>query len=206
MGIKLILFDLGGVLVELKGLPISESWIVDGRDPHGIWRGWLQDPVVHAFERGQITPEAFAQSFIKSHDLAVEPSDFLTHFLHWPQIIPRAYLELLARARQHFDLGILSNISILHWQRLMEKTGHQAYFDHHFFSFQMGLSKPSAQIFEALLSALPVEPAEILFLDDSAANIEAAQKWGIQGLHIQGADMLLAYLQAFAQGNGAIHL
>ncbi|MDA0681042.1 MAG: hypothetical protein O3A13_02875 [Proteobacteria bacterium] len=72
--IKVLLFDLGGVLLRLNnpqatfGLKTSESEFLDR---------WLRSPSVRDFERGAIEAETFARSVVGEIDLPYDWREFL---------------------------------------------------------------------------------------------------------------------------------
>jgi len=53
-------------------------------------------------------------------------------------------------------------------------------FEKVYFSFQAGMRKPDAEIFKLVIEENQLEPAEILFIDDSYQHIEGADKCGLQ--------------------------
>jgi len=59
-------------------------------------------------------------------------------------------------------------------------------FDHYFASFDIGLMKPDKSAFEYVIQQMGVPPHEILFLDDTVINIEAAQACGMQAVQVKG--------------------
>jgi glucose-1-phosphatase len=69
-GVRVVLFELGGVLVELAGVPTMLSWMNNRVSPQELWRMWLTSPVVRAFETGRTTPESFAGELMEDMRLA----------------------------------------------------------------------------------------------------------------------------------------
>ena len=53
--VETIIFDLGGVIVELDGQPIRNEWIGGNDSPEESWRKWLTLPTAKAFDRGEIS-------------------------------------------------------------------------------------------------------------------------------------------------------
>jgi hypothetical protein len=74
--IDVVLFDLGGVLVDFGGVaPMKELARIEDDDE--LWRRWLTCPWVRTFERGGCSPEDFAAGVVREWDLPVAPEDFL---------------------------------------------------------------------------------------------------------------------------------
>ena len=67
-----------------------------------------------------------------------------------------------------------------------------------FCSAEFGVGKPDPEIFLRSAERLGLSPAEILFIDDKAANAEAARRVGMDALHYAGPQALRASLQARA--------
>jgi 2-haloacid dehalogenase len=62
-------------------------------------------------------------------------------------------------------------------------------------SGRVGLIKPDPRIFEAAIERFALEPARTLFVDDSAANVAAAQALGLRALRFEDAEGLRATLR-----------
>jgi len=62
--LRVVLFDIGGVLVEPSGVNTMLAWMGNRISAEELWRLWLTSPVVRAFETGKMTPDAFADRVI----------------------------------------------------------------------------------------------------------------------------------------------
>jgi putative hydrolase of the HAD superfamily len=81
--IKVVLFDVGGVLVQLSGVSTMLEWLGGRVSPAELWKMWLSSPTVRGFETGQIQPEAFASQLIEEMSLPVSESELLKRFATW---------------------------------------------------------------------------------------------------------------------------
>jgi HAD superfamily hydrolase (TIGR01509 family) len=63
-----------------------------------------------------------------------------------------------------------------------------------FLSFELGLVKPDAAIFEAVAARLPVPRHQVLFLDDNAVNVDPATATGFAARHVRGVPAARAAL------------
>jgi putative hydrolase of the HAD superfamily len=61
-----------------------------------------------------------------------------------------------------------------------------AAFDHHFVSHLTGRIKPDVDAFQEVVESLGCRPEHVLFLDDNILNVEAAKRFGIQAMRVQG--------------------
>jgi hypothetical protein len=77
MKTRVVLFDVGGVLVELGGVDALLGWLGSNTTVEQLWPVWLRSPAVRAFETGRIEPLAFAQELILELQLRIPPETFL---------------------------------------------------------------------------------------------------------------------------------
>ena len=194
--IKNYIFDLGNVLVRF--------------DPMGMTRPYVQDPVLAeevcqvVFDRlywdplddGSITDEALkaachARLPQELHDVADMVYD------HWPEHLPMidGMQDLVLDIKKAGGkLYLLSNVSIGFAEQYPQVPMFRELFSHFdglVFSGPLGIVKPSAEIFNYVLSRFALNAAESIFIDDNAANIAGAKAVGIQAYHFDGdADKL----------------
>ncbi len=184
--VETIVFDLGGVLVELDGKPIKNQWVTTGQTYEDSWQLWLQSPTVQQFDRGLLTPQDFARNIIEELSLDVSADEFLVWLTDWPKDFFPGSLQLLADLKQRFSLGIFSNITELHWPRYYHTLKQHGSISHYFASYQMGLVKPDPVAFEFVIKSLELDASTILFLDDNQTNVDAAVNAGIQSACVKG--------------------
>jgi len=186
--IRVVLFDVGGVLVQLSGVATVMGWVADRWTPPEVWRRWLQSPAVRAFETGRTDADTFAADLVAELELGVAPAQFLESFAGWPSgLYPGAH-ELIARIPRHFTRALLSNSNALHWSRVRDEFGLGALFEHQFVSHLTGLIKPDRDAFEHVVSSLGCDAAGVFFLDDNLVNVEAARATGMQAALATGLD------------------
>jgi glucose-1-phosphatase len=181
-----VLFDVGGVLVELSGVATLLGWLNHRITAQELWSHWLNSPSVRAFETGRIDDRQFAAGVLAELRLDVEPAYFLHSFTHWPTGLYPGALEMIERIPSHYRRALLSNSNVLHWRRVLDEMGLGAVFEHQFASHLMGKIKPDAEVFEHVLEALDCQASQVLFLDDNALNIEAARKIGMRAQLVRG--------------------
>jgi glucose-1-phosphatase len=184
--IRVVLFDLGGVLVELSGVPAMLSWMNNRVSPEELWRMWLTSPAVRAFETGRTPPETFAEELIAEMALPVAGDQLLREFSSWPRCLFPGALDLIARVPRRYTRATLSNSNALHWPRLMEDMRLEDAFDRHFASHLTGKIKPDEDAFHHVMNALQCVAEEVLFLDDNQLNVETARRIGMKAFRIEG--------------------
>lgn len=176
---EVLLFDLGGVVVDFRGGEGAHA-VAKGAYSLDYWRAnWWRLPELDRLERGEIAPLDFADAFIARWGLDIERADFVEAFKHWVVGVFDGVPALLSALRQRHRLACLSNVNPAHWERCIE-LGVPALFDKRYLSHEMGLRKPEPEIYRAVAADLGVSPASIHFFDDVPANVEAAIAAGMR--------------------------
>ncbi len=181
---EIILFDLGGVLVELGESPVLPEWLPE--ETGYSLADWFKSETAVLFEKGLISAHAFIERFKADLDIDVDSNIVLEHFIHWPIGLYSGTEELLLKLKNNYKLAILSNTNELHWPRITQEFNIPHYFDHLFASHLLNMAKPDLSIFQYVINELSVEPDKILFFDDNFMNVDASKKLGINAIQVSG--------------------
>ena len=182
--IDVILFDLGGVLVELGPSPVPAHAL--GEDRQYPLSAWFKSASAIAFETGEIGVDEFAQALIDELGLTCGADELIDHFSAWPLGLYPGAASLLQNLKPHYRLAVLSNTNELHWPRFTGEFGLGQLVDEMFASHRLGLAKPGEAIFTEVSAALAAAPASILFLDDNEPNVASAARLGFAARCVQG--------------------
>lgn len=183
--VEIVLFDLGGVLLEVGGVaPMRELSGIETDEE--LWARWLGCRWVQQLEAGRCTPDEFAAGVVSDWELAVAPAEFLATFGAWVNQPFAGAPELVAETGDAARIGCLSNTNAFQWEAHFGNLALIDAFEFRFLSFELGLVKPDPAIFEAVASGLPVSPDRVLFLDDNAVNVDAAEAYGFAARHVRG--------------------
>ena len=117
---------------------------------------------------------------------------------HWRDSIGDFYpgtVEILKRLKAAgYSVYGLSNWSAETFPIVRERFEFFGLLDDFVISGEVGSIKPEPEIFELLLKKIGLSASECLFVDDSLANIQQAQKLGFATVHFQSPDQLEAEL------------
>jgi HAD superfamily hydrolase (TIGR01509 family) len=185
-GIRAVLFDLGGVLVELRGEAQLLPLVNHRLSREQMWAKWSDSPAVRAHETGKISAGQFSEQIIAELELEVGPEDFLAGFGEWI-VGPFAETHKLIRdvASRH-TTALVTNTSALHWP-VIESLGVLPHMHHVFASHRIGRIKPDRAFFDFVLEQMDIAPREAVFFDDSPLNIAAARALGLHAYRVEGA-------------------
>jgi putative hydrolase of the HAD superfamily len=184
--IRCVLFDIGGVLVELTGVQTMLEWMTHRTDHEGLWHAWLHSPAVRAYERGRIGTEEFAVQVVAEFDLSVDAAQFLRGFESWPRgPYPGAH-ALLEAVRPDLVRACLSNSNVAHWTRVMDEMEFGRHFHHRFASHLIDRIKPDRESFEHACEEMGLAPETVLFIDDNRVNVDGARAAGLEAHRCAG--------------------
>jgi glucose-1-phosphatase len=199
--IKNIVFDLGGVLIDLDikrtGIAFEALGMSQPADEEEIKRRAL---IYSGLETGEISSEAFRKAI---RDIAVTPPTDSAIDNAWNAMLldfPPQRVEVLLNLRKRYRLFLLSNSNAIHHKSYSDKFRQDhgfemsSLFEKEYYSFEMNMKKPSPVIFQKVLDESRIKADETLFIDDTLDNINAAAKIGFRVHHIvNGADITLLF-------------
>ncbi|MBX2894472.1 MAG: HAD family phosphatase [Cyclobacteriaceae bacterium] len=200
-GIKNIIFDLGGVILNLaventhrefarlSGLPLEE---IKDRVHHGKY--------FHAYERGLISDAEFRNHLRQSLQLQISDTELDKAWNAMLLDIPTERFTLLEQLKQTHRVFLLSNTNEIHRQffnnivlQTSGKLSIDYYFHYAYFSHVLKLSKPDVAIYKYVLNEQNLLPHETVFLDDNADNIAGAAMAGLQTFHVQHPNQIFDF-------------
>jgi HAD superfamily hydrolase (TIGR01509 family) len=188
--IDVLLFDLGGVLVEFSGIEGLSQLLRTTSDEAAIRKRLVACPLVQQFELGALVPSVFAERFVTEWELSVPPDTFLAEFRSWSRSLLPGARELLEALRPRYRLAALSNSNAVHWDRNTTELGVTGLFDVAYSSHLLGLRKPEPAIYREALTRLGVPAERVAFFDDFEPNVEGALAAGIVAFQVRGIEEL----------------
>jgi putative hydrolase of the HAD superfamily len=200
MTIKAIIFDLGGVVVDLDfsnfyNSIITQSPLNKPQTPIML-EFFRQSDIYH---QGNMTDDEFYQ--LACDLLQVCMVDKVEFFKAFNSIISGINLdvvELIKKIRDshQYKLIALSNVNSSHWDFILEKNwDFLDCFEELILSHEIHLIKPDPKVFEYAIQKAKCKPEEIVFIDDGLNNIRSAKQLGIIGIKYINLDELIEELK-----------
>ena len=187
-----IIFDLGGVIINLKKQNCIDAFKALGYDSvDKMLSEYRQDGEFLALEEGRVSPEEWRSIVRQSISSPVTDEQIDDAFNAFLVDIPIEKLRMLRALKSKYRIAMLSNTNKVMFESKIpelfkiEGLTIEDYFDDFFLSYKMGMSKPSPEIFIKVAEELGIEPNEALFIDDSQANVDAAAKLGFQTMCVK---------------------
>jgi len=209
-----VCFDLGGVLVR-----ICQSW-ADACELAGLSRRELSPDaqrqrrtIAGRYESGELDCTKYHAALAQALDGAYTESELERIHAAWTREEYPGVFELVSALNAQSDVvtACLSNTNHAHWVRLSGADGRAEYptvlaLRHKLASHQLGCNKPDARIYELALERFSdsghLAPARVIFFDDLADNVRAAQALGWQAFQIDPRGDTSSQLRAHLLGRG----
>lgn len=187
---SVLLFDLGGVVIDVSPFSKMLEWQGWTKDPKEIALKWRDSLAAHDYEKGLISTKEFVEKVIDEFELDVSLARFIREF----RLLPRSFYpgapELLDELSKTYTVACLSNNNELHWNKLCDVDKLERHFSKCFASHLMHRAKPGEDAYRHALHELKTPAASVAFFDDRAENVAAAKKLGLAAFQVHGFDGL----------------
>ncbi|SEW13062.1 HAD family hydrolase [Chitinophaga arvensicola] len=192
-GIKNIIFDLGGVILNINYQLTSEAFVGLGvKHFNELYTQFHGSSLFNGLETGHVSTEEFLAEMQRHVPEGVTGEQITGAWNAMLLDFPLQRLQLLQQLRQHYNLYLLSNTNAIHlaeFNRLLQESrgipSLGEFFDKAYYSHLMGCRKPDAECYQMVLDENGLLAEETLFIDDTLPNIEGAKAVGLQTIHLQ---------------------
>lgn len=188
-------FDLGGVLIDWNPRYLYRHLFDDPAD----MERFLDEVGFAEWNHLQDAGRPFAVGLEELAAAHPARRQLLEAFIdRWPESLGGAIPASVDVVRELRDRGVrllaLTNWSAETFPVALDRFEFLDWFDGIVVSGELGVAKPDPAIFEHLLERFGIEARDAVFVDDSAANIEAAAALGFHSVHFEGPASLRAEL------------
>lgn len=185
--IKNIVFDFGGVIIGLDKDRSVAAFRRLGADAVAQYiDDYRSEDLFSDLELGRITTTEFCEEVRRKSHPDIDDDSICGAWMLLLVGIKEQKLKKIAQLRKHYRTLLLSNTNALHWEHSVREyfKDTRLYFEKCYLSYQLGIAKPSQEIFSHMLNDSHITPAETLFIDDSQTNCHAAEALGIHTWHV----------------------
>lgn len=194
---KALIFDMGGVLIDLDLEACRRAF----REDLGFFEideildACHQKGMIGDMEAGKVTGDEFRDYVLAHSRPGAKPEDVDKAFNRILVGIAPYKVDMLRRLSGHYDIYMLSNnnpVAIVCAENMFEEAGFSMKRDFRkcYISYKMKMLKPSAEFYKAVIADIGLPAEEMLFVDDSKTNVEAAIAAGLPAVYYEpGTDL-----------------
>ena len=191
-----IIFDLGNVILNIDYQNTIDAFEKIGvPDASIFYSKSSQLNIFNQLETGRISKQNFILEIQKFAHKA-SATQIINAWNAILQDLPNERLEILKNIKDKFSIFLLSNTNTIHIEKIIDKLGEKKYeefynlFDKVYYSHEVKLRKPNADIFKLVIKENCLSIKNTLFIDDSIQHIESAKKIGLKTYHLDGNETL----------------
>jgi len=199
INIKNIIFDLGGVILNINYLYTSKSFQKLGVENYNdLYTQFKQVDIFDKLEKGEITPVCFCNEIRKMSNIDITDKQIIFAWNAMLLDFPVKRLELLQKLKNKYKIYLCSNTNEIHlasYNKTLKETfgidNLGDIFIKEYYSHVVGMRKPDTDIFQLIIDENNLNPKETLFIDDSPQHIDGARKVGLLVYHLANGEDIL---------------
>jgi FMN phosphatase YigB (HAD superfamily) len=190
--IKNIIFDFGAVVINIYIPNAYRSFAkLSGKTPEEVRNLFESQGAYADFEVGKMSNEEFYSLLRKELNINSSEEELDEAWNSMLLDIPKERVEKLKELRTRYTILLLSNTNAIHVKKMkeifLENFGIEDFtklFHIPYLSYEVGLLKPNASIYEYVLKDAGIKREETIFLDDNADNVKSALGIGLPTVQV----------------------
>ncbi len=192
MPIKNIIFDLGGVIIDIDYTQTSKVFSALGAFNFDVvYTQSKQDHLFDDYDVGKINSDTFRDTLKKKLDIVVSNDEFDKAWNAMLLDLPKKRLDFIKELRKKHKTFLFSNTNDIHLKEVFnicqKQNGFNTFndfFDKEYYSHIFGRRKPNPDAFIDILNENKLEANETLFIDDSLQHVLGAREAGLYAMHL----------------------
>lgn len=192
-GIQNVIFDLGGVIINLDVNRTINAFNKISQIPfESIYTQAKQDEIFSLLDKGKISTSDFLNEIKRQTRYQGPVQDLLAAWNAMLLDVPEERLDALVEMKHNYNTFLLSNTCEPHIEAFELELENEHgiknfddYFDKVYYSCRIGMRKPDKEIFEFVLNQNNLKPEETIFIDDSPQHVKGAGECGINAFLLQ---------------------
>ena len=202
--IKNIIFDLGGVIIDLDYYRTLQAFSNLGAlEFDKVFTLSKQDHILDQYDTGKISSAEFRSALMQKLNITLSDAEFDSAWNAMLVGIPQARLDFLKNLKEKYKLILFSNTNAIHLKEVLNickrQNGLNSFGNHfhkEYYSHILGRRKPDPEAFKTILLENNLNANETLFVDDLLQNILSAREVGLYALYFT-PDKTLADISKF---------
>jgi putative hydrolase of the HAD superfamily len=190
---EFLLLDLGGVILNIDyDLTAAAFLQLTGQNFEKIYTQANQTALFDRLEKGNIGEAEFYSEIKQFFGGEWHENDIRSAWNKMLLDLPENRLQFIEKTAKKIPIFVLSNTNIVHkkaFDEILRRSGlyerFYACFQKVYFSHEIGMRKPDAEVFEFILAQNSIPKEKILFVDDSSQHIAGAKRLGLSAYFLE---------------------
>ncbi|PSW16116.1 HAD family hydrolase [Photobacterium rosenbergii] len=186
--IKNVVFDIGNVIVRWAPLEIVRLTFGNDRDHQELGKAIFQSEIWMNLNKGLISEQEAKAHYQTELGLSELECERLFYYVKQTQLLIFGSVELVkcVKAAGYNVYALTDNVHEI-VAYLKSTYSFWDLFDGTTVSADLGLLKPQAAIYQAMLAQNDIKPSETVFIDDMPYNVEGAKAVGIAAIQFENS-------------------
>lgn len=204
MGIKTILFDFGGVILNTSNLRWIRRWQkLFGFQNFPEITEMLTNPnesqLIKNICLGKISEDEIWEAVSEKWPVKPEVVRRIRRRIFSKNKLNQKVVRFMAELQEKYQVAILSNAGDRTREVIEGDYNLNQYLDDIIISAEEGVIKPDRRIYQIAMDRLDTQPEATLFLDDTLENVLAARKFGMHAVQFINTHQALQSMRDYLQ-------
>ena len=191
--IKAVVFDLGGVLIDIDYQKTIDAFIALGvENASDLYNQFDQSKLFEQYEKGQVSSETFISQLEQLTKRNIKKDNIIKAWNAMIGRFPQEKISFIHQIQSKIPCYLLSNTNDIHLKKVYANSNSdfESLFRKCYYSHLIGKRKPDIATFQWLVDQIDFKASEILFIDDSPQHIKGAERAGLQTIYYENEEDL----------------
>lgn len=195
---KNIIFDVGNVLFRYRWADMLIDYGMDPEEARSFGALLFEDSadLWKIYDMGTMSDEELTEAYVKRYPkVEKEMRWFFAHGEYLHIALHRSWEALHALKEAGYRIYLLSNYAESLFKKHTQYADFMKDLDGMMVSYMVHQAKPDREIYDALYETFQLDPAECLFFDDKAENVEASRATGMDAFQVTSQEALVRFIE-----------
>ena len=191
--IKAVVFDLGGVLIDIDYQKTIDAFISLGvENASDLYNQFDQSMLFDKYEKGEVSSDTFISQLKILTRRNIEKDNIIKAWNAMIGLFPQEKIAFMDKIQSKIPCYLLSNTNDIHLKKVYTNVSadFESLFQKCYYSHIIGKRKPDVETFQWLVDQIDFEASQILFIDDSPQHVKGAIRAGLEAIYYKNEEDL----------------
>ena len=191
--IKAVIFDLGGVLIDIDYQKTIDAFIAIGvENASDLYNQFDQSMLFEQYEKGEVSSDTFISQLEPLTKRNIKKNNIIKAWNAMIGTFPQEKISFIHQIQSEIPCYLLSNTNDIHLKKVYANSNSdfESLFQKCYYSHIIGKRKPDVETFQWLVDQIDFEASQILFIDDSPQHVKGAIRAGLEAIYYKNEEDL----------------